>query len=32
LSGREGIIDTAVKSVVGETPIVIIENDVPKYV
>jgi hypothetical protein len=31
-SGREGIIDTAVKSVTGDTPIVIIENNTSKYV
>lgn len=31
-SGREGIIDTAVKSITGNTPIIIIENDIPKYV
>lgn len=31
-SGREGIIDTAVKSIVGDTPIVIIEGHTPKYV
>lgn len=31
-SGREGIIDTAIKSVVYDTPIVIIENGISKYV
>ncbi len=30
-SGREGLIDTAIKSVTWETPIVIIENRQPKY-
>ena len=32
MGGREGLIDTAVKSVTWETPIVIIEDNVPKYV
>lgn len=32
MGGREGLIDTAVKSVTGDTPIVIIENGKPKYV
>lgn len=32
MGGREGLIDTAVKSVTWETPIVIIENNEPKYV
>jgi hypothetical protein len=32
MGGREGLIDTAVKSVTGDTPIIIIENNVPKYV
>lgn len=31
MAGREGIIDTAVKSVTWETPIVIIENNEPHY-
>lgn len=31
MGGREGLIDTAVKSVTAETPIVIIENGVSKY-
>lgn len=31
MAGRIGLIDTAVKSVVSETPIVIIENDIPLY-
>jgi DNA-directed RNA polymerase beta' subunit len=31
MGGREGLIDTAIKSVTWETPIVIIENNVPKY-
>lgn len=31
-AGREGLIDTAVKSVTGDTPIVILENDVPRCV
>ena len=31
MAGREGIIDTAVKSVTWETPIVIIENNQPLY-
>jgi DNA-directed RNA polymerase beta' subunit len=32
MGGRVGLIDTAVKSVSWETPIIIIENNVPKYV
>ena len=32
MAGRIGLIDTAVKSVTWETPIVVIENDIPKYV
>lgn len=32
MTGREGLIDTAVKSVTGDTPIVILENGVPKTV
>lgn len=32
MAGREGVIDTAVKSVIGETPIVIIENGKTKRV
>ena len=32
MGGREGLIDTAVKSVTWETPIVITESGVPKYV
>jgi len=32
MAGRMGLIDTAVKSVVGETPIVILENGQPLYV
>jgi len=32
MAGREGLIDTAIKSVTWETPIVIIENKIPKYV
>jgi hypothetical protein len=31
MSGREGLIDTAVKSVTGDTPIVFMENDTCKY-
>ena len=30
-AGREGLIDTAIKSVTWETPIVIVENGEPKY-
>lgn len=30
-AGREGLIDTAIKSVTWETPIIIIENKKPKY-
>ena len=32
MGGREGLIDTAVKSITGDTPIIIIENDIPKKV
>jgi DNA-directed RNA polymerase beta' subunit len=32
MAGRIGLIDTAVKSVTWETPIVIIENGLPKYI
>jgi intein/homing endonuclease len=32
IGGRGGLIDTAVKSVTGDTKIVILENDYPKYV
>jgi intein/homing endonuclease len=32
MGGREGLIDTAVKSVTGDTPIIIIENGRSKYV
>uniref|UniRef100_A0A6C0HKN7 DNA-directed RNA polymerase n=1 Tax=viral metagenome TaxID=1070528 RepID=A0A6C0HKN7_9ZZZZ len=32
MGGREGLIDTAVKSVTGDTPIIIVENGVSKYV
>jgi DNA-directed RNA polymerase beta' subunit len=32
MGGREGLIDTAVKSVTGDTPIIVIENGVSKYV
>jgi len=32
MGGRIGLIDTAVKSVTWETPIVIIENNKPKYI
>lgn len=32
MSGREGVSDTAMKSVTGDTPIVILENNVMKYV
>lgn len=32
MGGREGLIDTAVKSVTGDTPIVVIENGECKYV
>jgi DNA-directed RNA polymerase subunit A" len=31
MSGREGLIDTAVKSVTGETEIVVLENGEPKW-
>ena len=32
ITGREGMIDTAIKSVIGNTPIVILENDNIKYI
>ena len=32
MGGREGLIDTAVRSVTGDTPIVIMEDGQPKYV
>ena len=32
MGGRIGLIDTAVKSVTWETPVVILENDMPKYI
>jgi DNA-directed RNA polymerase beta' subunit len=32
MAGREGLIDTAIKSITRETPIIIIENKIPKYV
>ena len=32
MAGREGLIDTAIKSVTWETPIVIIEKNEPKYI
>jgi DNA-directed RNA polymerase beta' subunit len=32
MGGRIGLIDTAVKSVSWETPIIVVENEVPKYV
>lgn len=32
MAGREGLIDQAIKSVTGDTPIIIIENDTPKRV
>ncbi len=32
MGGREGLIDTAVKSVTGDTPIIIIEDGISKYV
>ena len=32
MAGREGLIDTAIKSVTWETPIIIIENSLPKYI
>jgi DNA-directed RNA polymerase beta' subunit/intein/homing endonuclease len=32
MGGRVGLIDTAVKSVTWETPVVVVENDAPKYV
>lgn len=32
MGGREGLIDTAVKSVSWDTPVILIENNTPKYV
>lgn len=32
MGGREGLIDTAVKSVTGDTPIIVVDNGVSKYV
>ena len=32
MGGREGLIDTAVKSVTGDTPIIILENGATRYV
>lgn len=32
MGGREGVIDTAIKSVTGDTPIIIIEDGTSKYV
>ena len=32
MTGREGLIDTAVKSVTGDTPVVVMEHGKPKYV
>ena len=32
MGGRIGLIDTAVKSVTWETPVVLLENDKPKYI
>ena len=32
MGGRIGLIDTAVKSVTWETPIIVVENEIPKYV
>ena len=32
MGGRVGLIDTAVKSVTWETPVVLLENDKPKYI
>ena len=32
MGGRMGLIDTAVKSITWDTPIIIVENDEPKYV
>ncbi|KAI8928645.1 hypothetical protein BC831DRAFT_434146 [Entophlyctis helioformis] len=32
MGGREGLIDTAVKSVTAETPIIVLEGGMPKYV
>jgi DNA-directed RNA polymerase beta' subunit len=32
MGGRIGLIDTACKSVTWETPVIIMENDIPKYI
>lgn len=32
MGGREGLIDTAVKSITGDTPIIVIENNECKYI
>ena len=32
IAGRAGLIDTAIKSVTWETPIIVIDNDKPKYI
>jgi len=32
MAGREGLIDTAIKSITWETPIIIIENSYPTYI
>lgn len=32
MSARDGMIDTAIKSVTGDTPIIIIENDICKHI
>lgn len=32
MAGREGLIDTAIKSVTGDTPIIIMENNKPKRI
>lgn len=32
MGGRIGLIDTACKSVTWETPVIILENDIPKYI
>lgn len=32
MGGREGLIDTAVKSVTGDTPLIVLENGKPRYV
>ena len=31
MAGREGLIDTAVKSVTGDTPVVFVEDGIPRY-